>query len=146
MGSDTELVIFNVCGQEFRIRSPREDAERTRRIAADVCERVRTHRERGGVSDVRAVLMACYELAYELDERNEVLSKIRSHDKAIDSAKVVMDRLLDRLEEELASHVPSEDADPAQPGGNPRPAARQLDLTGLEENEKTGKKSGKKKS
>ena len=146
MGSDTELVIFNVCGQEFRIRSPREDAERTRRIAADVCERVRTHRERGGVSDVRAVLMACYELAYELDERNQVLSKIRSHDKAIDSAKVVMDRLLDRLEEELASHVPPEDAGPAQPGGNPRPAARQLDLTGLEENEKTGKKSGKKKS
>ena len=144
MGSDTELVIFNVCGQEFRIRSPREDAERTRRIAADVCERVRAHRERGGVSDVRAVLMACYELAYELDERNEVLSKIRSHDKAIDSAKVVMDRLLDRLEEEMASHVPPEDAGPAQPGGNPRPAARQLDLTGLEE-ERTGKKSGKKK-
>ena len=144
MGSDTELVIFNVCGQEFRIRSPREDAERTRRIAADVCERVRAHRERGGVSDVRAVLMACYELAYELDERNEVLSKIRSHDKAIDSAKVVMDRLLDRLEEEMASHVPPEDAGPAQPGGNPRPAARQLDLTGLEE-EGTGKKSGKKR-
>ena len=142
MSGDTELVIFNVCGQEFRIRSPREDVERTRRIAADVCERVRAHRERGGVGDMRAVLMACYELAYELDERNEVLSKVRSHDKTIDSAKAVMDRLLDRLEEELASHAPDAESDPS--AEKTRPAARQLDLTGLEE-DKTGGKSGKKK-
>ena len=143
MSGETELVIFDVCGQEFRIRSPREDVERTRRIAADVCERVRAHRERGGVGDMRAVLMVCYELAYELDERNEVLSKIRAHDKTIDSAKVVMDRLLDRLEEELASHVGDGEVDPS--AEKTRPATLQLDLTGLEE-EQTGKKSGKKKS
>jgi cell division protein ZapA (FtsZ GTPase activity inhibitor) len=134
MGNETELVVFSVCGQEFRIRSTREDAPRTRRIAADMCERVRQQKERTGVNDVRAVLMACYELAYELDERSEVLAKLRAHDKTIDSAKEVMDRLLCRLEEELAAPAPD-----AKAAKKRKPGAQQLDLAaGLGEEAEQG--------
>lgn len=67
MSEPNELISFMIFGQEFRLRALPDEHERIQRIAAAVDRRVRTHREQA-TSDLRATLMAAYEIAFEKDD------------------------------------------------------------------------------
>ncbi|NQU43474.1 cell division protein ZapA [bacterium] len=124
MSEPKEFIHFTIFGQEFRIRSGTDTEDRILRVARMVERRGKEHRARGANSDVRAALMAAYELGFELDELNEALSDARSQHQTIDSTREAMDRLLSRLDKELT------DEDDG-PGGRARKKKNtsQLDLT-----------------
>ncbi|MFP4580255.1 MAG: cell division protein ZapA, partial [Candidatus Sumerlaeia bacterium] len=109
MSSEKDLVIFSICGQEFRIRANKEEADRIERVAESVRQRINQNRQRGGTSDFRASLMAAYELAYEHEILDEKARLAHNHAKTIDTARSAMDRLLMKLEEELAAPWPPEE-------------------------------------
>jgi cell division protein ZapA (FtsZ GTPase activity inhibitor) len=112
MSFEKDLVIFSICGQEFRIRAGKEEADRIERVAENVRDRIAANRQRGGTSDLRAALMAAYELAYEHEVLDQEVMRGKKNEKTIDTAQEAMDRLLRRLEDELARPVLETDPKP----------------------------------
>ncbi|HBF34967.1 TPA: hypothetical protein DDW35_10445 [Candidatus Sumerlaeota bacterium] len=106
MTSDSEIVTFTLLGQTFRIRAGHEQAVRARRVADGLNKRLAA--EGAGV-DLRSALMAAYGTAYELDEVTEALNTAKSaYALRVESARSVMDRLLNQVDAELGV-VPTEE-------------------------------------
>jgi hypothetical protein len=105
MTNDSEIVTFTLLGQTFRIRVGHEQAIRARRVADGLTQRLTA--EGAGV-DLRSALMAAYGAAYELDEVTEALNAAKkAHQSKIESARSVMDRLLNQVDAELSQQVPA---------------------------------------
>jgi len=97
MSQPEHLIVFSVCGQEFRLRGTSDDGERVKKVAVAVENMIRERRTRAMQSDLRAAIMTAYELAYELQElKDNASSKSGTTGEA-------MDRLLERLEKEMGA-------------------------------------------
>lgn len=106
MSPPEELTTFVILGQEFRLRADEAGRKRIERAAETVSERIRAHKERGAVSDMRAVIMAACELAFELDELTAGLENDTKTREALSHAAVAVDRLLAKLSVELDDPQP----------------------------------------
>ena len=103
MAAQDELITFSLLGQEFRVRAPRSDRDRVARVAADIEARVREHKQHGAASDLRAVVMAAYEIAFEFDEVSSDQREHRKAEKALRTTDQAMDQLIARLDKEITS-------------------------------------------
>ena len=98
MKPKSKEIEFTICGQDFRLRASGEDAKTIRRVASRVDKCIRGYKGKRASSDVRAAVMAAYELAFELEEfRNS--KKVGT--EVIDNANSAIDRLIARLDEQM---------------------------------------------
>jgi len=102
MAAQDELITFSILGQEFRVRAPRDHRDRVARVAADIEARVREHKQHGAASDLRAVVMAAYEIAYALDEIGADKHESGKAENALRQTDKAMDQLIARLDQEIA--------------------------------------------
>lgn len=105
MSDQTQLISFTICGQNFRLRTETDDAERVKNVAAHVTQLIDQHRKRGAPSELRAAVMAAYELAYELDELSAAFDDARASGKTLDTAARRVDDLLRRLDTEMTPAI-----------------------------------------
>lgn len=98
----SELVIFTICGQEFRIRATGDEADRTRRVADFVQEQIQKNRNRGANSDLRATLMTAYELAYEKMDQSDTLEQTRhQQQEMLQNTREAVEKLLEKMDVSL---------------------------------------------
>lgn len=120
MSPHEEHISFVILGQEFRLRADEAGRKRIERAAETVCERIRSHKLRSAVGDVRAAIMAAFELAFELDELTASLESEAKTRDALSHAGDAMDRLLAKLSAELDGSQPDFISGPV-PTGEPAP-------------------------
>jgi cell division protein ZapA (FtsZ GTPase activity inhibitor) len=101
MSPHDELITFVILGQEFRLRGDEAGRKRIERVAESLCERIRGHKDRGAVGDLRAAIMAAFELAFEFDELTAGIEGEAKSRDALSHAGDAMDRLLAKLSAEL---------------------------------------------
>lgn len=106
MSGDDQLIVFTICGQEFRLRQVGDKAGRMKKVAASLEQLIRERKGRVAVGgELRTAIMTAFELAYELAELKEELSRMKSS-----GVTETMDRLLERIEKEMGA---VEDANPS---------------------------------
>ena len=98
MNQKTKEIAFTICGQGFRLRATGEDAKKIRRVASRVDKCIRGYKGKRASSDVRAAVMAAYELAFELEEFRDDKT---AGTQAIDNTHDAIDRLIARLDEQM---------------------------------------------
>lgn len=97
--SEDKLIVFTICGQEFRLRQVADKADRMQKVAANLEELIRQRKGTAAVGgELRTAIMTAFELAYELAELKDELSRIKSS-----GATETMDRLLARIEKEMGT-------------------------------------------
>lgn len=98
MAENNAIFTISIYGQKFRMRAPADERERIECIAAAVDERIRSHKQQGATSDLRATIMAAYQIGSELDELASSMGLDSNAEEMLDRAHEQMDQLLARLD------------------------------------------------
>lgn len=120
-----EIISFIIMGQKFRIRAPGDERERIERVAAAVDDQIRAHKDRRAMSEVRAILMAAFEIGYELDELLPLADSSAEAKTTLSSTGQAMDRLLARLNNEIDAPAKNKKEPDASPDDPPREGVQQ---------------------
>jgi cell division protein ZapA (FtsZ GTPase activity inhibitor) len=97
--SGSEKILIQMAGQEFRIAPPGGDADRLRRMAAHVSEKVAAIEKAGVVASHRSALLAALEIAFELYEHRETEPALSETD--LSEAQSRLDRVIGQIDEVL---------------------------------------------
>jgi cell division protein ZapA (FtsZ GTPase activity inhibitor) len=101
MSDNPEYLNLTICGQSFRLRCDAVDTARAQRVAAEIEKQVEKHRARGAISELRAILMACYQFGYELDETLSNIESVKQSEKRVTNVSKKMDQLLAKIDREM---------------------------------------------
>lgn len=97
--AEAEKIVVEIAGQQFRVVPPGGDAERLRRAAALVHEKVMAIEKAGVVSTHRSALLAGLEIALELLALRDARSALSESE--LREAQSRLDGVLGRLREGL---------------------------------------------
>lgn len=120
MSDNVQQVSIFLLGQELRIRVPAGDVARVETMAEDLGKRLSVLRNRPGQSDLRAALMAAYELAFVNADLEAEVRQFSEREQKLKESSSVLDRLLGRIDAELAAG-----------DGDCKPRNEQLDFVDL---------------
>jgi cell division protein ZapA (FtsZ GTPase activity inhibitor) len=105
-------ISFTIYGQRFQLLAAPEEHERIRRVAEAVDAQIQGQRERAA-SELRSILMAAYQIGYELDEiesQTRVLAETQQQlakaEQTLQTADETTDRLIERIDRALEETVP----------------------------------------
>lgn len=98
MAEMDDIFTITIYSQKFRMRANADERERIECIASAVDERIRSHKQQGATSDLRAAIMAAYQIGSELDELATSMGLDSNAEEMLDRAHEQMDQLLKRLD------------------------------------------------
>jgi len=104
-------ISFTIYGQRFQLLAAPEEHERIRRVAEAVDAQIQSQRERAA-SELRSILMAAYQIGYELDEiesqtrvLTETQQRLAKAEQTLQTASETTDRLIERIDRTLEETV-----------------------------------------
>ncbi len=104
-------ISFTIYGQRFQLLAAPEEHERIRRVAEAVDAQIQSQRERAA-SELRSILMAAYQIGYELDEIEgqaraftETQQQLAQVEQTLQNACDTADRLIERIDRETAEEA-----------------------------------------
>lgn len=97
MSEKEEVVEISICGQELRLRLGPAAAENARAAAEHVDSMIRERKKGVVPSDLRAAVMTAFELAFDLQNAQKEIERL----KTSPAAARKMDSLLQRIDEEM---------------------------------------------